>query len=212
MPSLLVRIFKIYTPANHVWRVPESSTRQRRVPNSVSGSSPLPGTTCCATWHWPQPQDRGSWTTSWSQIMRTPGLVRQTKLSSCLSTRGPRTALPCWEWTLKCRPRWPHSIPTRNVFYDWTFTRHKVIETREKLVQSYSHKFLRSLDNSQSLNPAKFYIIPKIHKSPVAGRPIAASHLSLGLLVFLLTSKLNHLLVCLQCYVTLVNLSNVSGN
>ncbi|XP_074608094.1 uncharacterized protein LOC141860796 [Acropora palmata] len=67
---------------------------------------------------------------------------------------------------------------------DWTFRRHKVIETREKLVQSYSHflppnshKFLRSLDdNSQSLNPAKFYIIPKIHKSPIAGRPIAASH------------------------------------
>ena len=67
---------------------------------------------------------------------------------------------------------------------DWTFRRHKVIETREKLVQSYSHflppnshKFLRSLDdNSQSLNPAKFYVIPKIHKSPIAGRPIAASH------------------------------------
>ena len=67
---------------------------------------------------------------------------------------------------------------------DWTFRRHKVIETREKLVQSYphflppnSHKFLRSLDdNPQSLNPAKFYIIPKIHKSPLTGRPIAASH------------------------------------
>ena len=28
----------------------------------------------------------------------------------------------------------------------------------------------------RSLNPAKFYIIPKIHKSPIAGRPIAASH------------------------------------
>ena len=43
---------------------------------------------------------------------------------------------------------------------DWTFRRHKVIETREKLVQSYSHfllpyshKFLRSLDdNPQSLS------------------------------------------------------------
>ena len=71
--------------------------------------------------------------------------------------------------------------------FSWSFfshVRHKVIETREKLVQSYSHllppnshTFLRSLDeNSQSLNPAKFYIIPKIHKSPIAGRPIAASH------------------------------------
>ena len=67
---------------------------------------------------------------------------------------------------------------------DWTFRRQKVIETREKLVKSYSsflppnsHKFLRSLDdNPRSLDPAKFYIIPKIHKSPIAGRPIAASH------------------------------------
>ena len=64
---------------------------------------------------------------------------------------------------------------------DWTFRRHK---EREKLVQNYSHflpsnshKFLRSLDNNpQSLNPAKFYFIPNIHKSPIAGRPIAASH------------------------------------
>ena len=67
---------------------------------------------------------------------------------------------------------------------DWTFRHHKVIETREKLTQSYfhflppnSHKFLHSLDdNPQSLNLAKFYIISKIHKSPIAGRPIAASH------------------------------------
>ena len=48
---------------------------------------------------------------------------------------------------------------------DWTFRRHKVIETREKLVQSYphflppnSHKFLRSLDdNPQSLSPSVLY-------------------------------------------------------
>lgn len=40
-----------------------------------------------------------------------------------------------------------------------------------------SLKFLRSLDNNpRSVDPAKFYIIPKIHKSPIAERPIAASH------------------------------------
>ena len=34
------------------------------------------------------------------------------------------------------------------------------------------------MDNiSSSFDPAKFYIIPKIQKSPIAGRPIAASHL-----------------------------------
>ena len=67
---------------------------------------------------------------------------------------------------------------------DWTFRREKVIETREKLVNSYSRflppnslKFLHSLDDSpRSIDPAKFYIIPKIHESPIAGRPIAASH------------------------------------
>ena len=67
---------------------------------------------------------------------------------------------------------------------DWTFRRLKVIETRDKLVNSYSRflppnslKFLHSLDESpRSIDPAKFYIIPKIHKSPIAGRPIAASH------------------------------------
>ena len=72
--------------------VPESSKRQRRLPNSASCSSPLPGTICCATWHWPQPQDPAPSTTSWSQIMTPPGLVRQTELSSCLSTRETRTA------------------------------------------------------------------------------------------------------------------------
>ena len=67
---------------------------------------------------------------------------------------------------------------------NWRFRRQKVIETREKLVNSYSSflppnslKFLCSLDDSpRSIDPAKFYIIPKIHKSPIAGRPIAASH------------------------------------
>ena len=58
---------------------------------------------------------------------------------------------------------------------EWSIIHHKVIQTRDKLVNSFSHflppnslKFLRSLD--------KFYIIPKIHKSPMAGRQIAASH------------------------------------
>ena len=67
---------------------------------------------------------------------------------------------------------------------DWTFRRQKVIETREKLANNYSRflppnslKFLRSLDDSpKSFDPAKFYIIPKIHKSPIAGRPITTSH------------------------------------
>ena len=67
---------------------------------------------------------------------------------------------------------------------DCTFRRQKVIETRDKPVYSYyrflppnSLKFLRNLDDSpRSFDPAKFYIIPMIHKSPIAGRPIAASH------------------------------------
>ena len=67
---------------------------------------------------------------------------------------------------------------------DWLFRRQKVLETWDKLVNSYSRflppnllKFLCSVNNNpRSLDPAKFYIIPKIHKSPIAGRPIAASH------------------------------------
>ena len=67
---------------------------------------------------------------------------------------------------------------------DWTLRRQKVIETREKLLNSYSRflppnslKFLRSLDkNTRSFYSANFYIIRKIHKSPIAGRPITASH------------------------------------
>ena len=59
---------------------------------------------------------------------------------------------------------------------NWTFRRQKAIETRDKLVNSYSRflppnslKFLRSLDDSpRSIDPAKFYIIPKIHKSPIS--------------------------------------------
>jgi len=67
---------------------------------------------------------------------------------------------------------------------EWSIRRHKVIETQDKLVNSYSCflppnllKFLRSLDNNRrSLDPTKFYIMRKIHKSPTAGRPIVASH------------------------------------
>ena len=80
---------------------------------------------------------------------------------------------------------------------EWKFRRQKVIEIREKLVNSYSSfllpnslKFLRSIDDSpMSIDPAKFYIIPKIHQSSIAGRPIAASHSYItGLLVFKLTN------------------------
>ena len=67
---------------------------------------------------------------------------------------------------------------------DLTLRFQRVIETKEILANSYSRflppnslKFLRSLDkNTRSVYPAKFYIIPKIHKSPMAERPIAASN------------------------------------
>ena len=66
---------------------------------------------------------------------------------------------------------------------EWQLRRDKVIQTRERLMTTYTHflapnsvKYLRSFDNvSRSLEPAKFYVIPKIHKTPVASRPIAAS-------------------------------------
>jgi len=95
-------------------------------------------------------------------------------------------ALVSTEWVEKETLRHLNDIKsyTKVTADEWSFRRHKVIEVREKLVNTYSHflppnslKFLRSLDNnSRSLDPAKFYIIPKIHKSPVVGRPIAASH------------------------------------
>ena len=37
------------------------------------------------------------------------------------------------------------------------------------------YKFLRSFYHF-SINPTKFYVIPKIHKTPMASKPIAASH------------------------------------
>lgn len=67
---------------------------------------------------------------------------------------------------------------------EWAHRRLKVIENREKLMNTYERflppntaKFLRGCDHSNSsINPAKFYVIPKIHKTPMASRPIAASH------------------------------------
>ncbi len=64
---------------------------------------------------------------------------------------------------------------------EWGLKHRHVIKTREKLMRIYhqfitpnAKKFLRSYDRFSF--PAKFYIIPKIHKTPVVGRPIAASH------------------------------------
>ena len=50
-------------------------------------------------------------------------------------------------------------------------------------------RFLRSYDHF--VTPAKFYVIPKIHKTPMVGRPIAASHSYIlpGLSVFLLMNS-----------------------
>ena len=64
---------------------------------------------------------------------------------------------------------------------DWYANRLNVINSREKLMTIYSRfisssvaRFLCSFDHFVS--PAKFYVIPKIHKNPMVGRPIAASH------------------------------------
>ena len=53
--------------------------------------------------------------------------------------------------------------------------------SREQLMSTYCQfivpnvaRFLRSYD--PFFTPAKFYVIPKIHKTPMVGRPIAASH------------------------------------
>ena len=55
------------------------------------------------------------------------------------------------------------------------------IKRCEQLLSTYSQfvipsvaRFLCSYDHFVTL--AKFYVIPKIHKSPMVGRPIAASH------------------------------------
>ena len=64
---------------------------------------------------------------------------------------------------------------------DWYDKRLNVITSREELLSIYSRfmsskvgRFLRSFDHFAS--PAKFHIIPKNHKNPMVGRPIAASH------------------------------------
>lgn len=66
-------------------------------------------------------------------------------------------------------------------YEDWILRHGQIIATREKLMLTFSKfitanaaKFLRSYDHL--LSPTKFYIIPKIHKNPMVGRPIAASH------------------------------------
>ena len=43
-----------------------------------------------------------------------------------------------------------------------------------RFINTNAAKFLRSCDHY--LSPTKFYIIPKIHKNPMVGRPIAGSH------------------------------------
>ena len=64
---------------------------------------------------------------------------------------------------------------------EWIVKHGQVISTRDKLMSTFNcfitpnaAKFLRSYDHFSS--PTKFYIIPKIHKTPMVGRPIAASH------------------------------------
>ena len=66
-------------------------------------------------------------------------------------------------------------------YEEWILKHGQVIDTREKLMLTFSRfitsnaaKFLRSYDQLFCL--AKFYIIPKIHKTSMVGRPIAASH------------------------------------
>ena len=66
-------------------------------------------------------------------------------------------------------------------YEDWILRHGQIIATHEKLLLTFSKfitanaaKFLRRYDHL--LSPTEFYIIPKIHKNPIAGRPIAASH------------------------------------
>ena len=71
-----------------------------------------------------------------------------------------------------------YSVVTRE---QWELAHDKVIKTRDKLMLTFKQfitpsvdKFFRSYDHFT--NPAKFLIIPKTHKIPMVGRPIAASH------------------------------------
>ena len=70
---------------------------------------------------------------------------------------------------------------SRVTLEDWYVCRDNVIKCRERLISTYCQfivpsvaRFLRSYDHF--VNPATFYVIPKIHKTPMVGRPIAASH------------------------------------
>ena len=55
------------------------------------------------------------------------------------------------------------------------------ITSREKLLAMYSPFIFASFDHFVS--PAKFYMIPKIQKTPMVGRPIAASYLYIARLI-----------------------------
>ena len=64
---------------------------------------------------------------------------------------------------------------------DWYVCRDNVIQRHEQLMSTYCQfivpsvaRFLCSYDHF--VTPAKFYVIPKIHKTPMVSRPIAASH------------------------------------
>ena len=70
---------------------------------------------------------------------------------------------------------------SRVTLEEWYVCRDNVIKQREQLMSTYRQfivpsvaRFLRSYDHF--VTPAKFYVIPKIHKTPMVGRPIAASH------------------------------------
>ena len=66
---------------------------------------------------------------------------------------------------------------------EWLLKRAYIIKQRDKVCDIYKHllsetelKYLSHFDDlSESLLPARFYIIPKIHKNPMVGRPITAS-------------------------------------
>ena len=70
---------------------------------------------------------------------------------------------------------------SRVTLEDWYVCHDNVIKRRERLMSTYCQfivpsvaRFLCSSDHF--VTPAKFYVIPKIHKTPIVGRPIAASH------------------------------------
>ena len=63
---------------------------------------------------------------------------------------------------------------------EWYVYRDNVIKRREQLMTTYCQflvpdvaRFLRSYDHF--VTPAKFCVMPKMHETPMVGRPIAAS-------------------------------------